>query len=96
MRQVSLICTNQEGLGAHRGTSLHKKINHCLAPMREDLKTKILEKLHLCMVRWGNHCSLCSSQIRPLLTKVAIGSCHVDEDQIAEGLVMGITIGTIG
>jgi hypothetical protein len=35
------------------GTNLHKKINLSLAPMREDLKTKITEKLHLCIVRWG-------------------------------------------
>jgi hypothetical protein len=30
--------------------------------------------------------NLCSSRIRPLLTKVAIASYHVEQDQIAEGL----------
>jgi hypothetical protein len=64
-------------------------INLCLAPMREDLKTKIPEKLHLCMVRRGNLRSLRSSRIRPLLTKVAIESCHADQDQIAKGLLLG-------
>jgi hypothetical protein len=79
--------------------------------MREDLKTyyefavieaattpsKISEKLHLCMVRWGNLRSLSSSRIRPLLTKVAIGSCYTDQDQIAErGYCWWIAIETIG
>jgi hypothetical protein len=41
MHQVSLISATQEGLGTHQGTNLHKKINLCLVPMREDLKTKI-------------------------------------------------------
>jgi hypothetical protein len=60
---------------------------------------KISEKLHLCMVRLRqssqlivrkkNPRSLCSSLIRTLLTKVAIGSCHVEQDQIAKGLLLG-------
>jgi hypothetical protein len=32
--------------------------------------------------------NLCSSRIRPLLTKVAIVSYHVEQDQIAEGLLL--------
>jgi hypothetical protein len=47
MHQVSLIRGNQEGLGMHRGTNLHNKINYCPVPMREDLETKISEKTTL-------------------------------------------------
>jgi hypothetical protein len=71
--------------------------------MREDLKMhheflviaaattlpKVSKKLALYMVRWrGNLHNLSYSRIRHLLTKVAIGFCHADQDQIAKGLLL--------
>jgi hypothetical protein len=63
----------------HRGTNLHNKINFCPVPMREDLETKIPEKTTLMHGSMGGNLrSMCSSRNMPLLTKVAIESCHVD------------------
>jgi hypothetical protein len=89
---------------------LHKKTNLCLVLMRDDLKMyhvlsviaaattlpKISEKNTYPWFDGANLRSSNSSRIRPLLTKVAIESCHVDQDQRAEGLLLGDPIGTIG
>jgi hypothetical protein len=89
MHQVSLISASQEGLGTHRRTNLHRKINLCLAPIRDDLKTKIPKNYTYALFDGCNLRNLCSSRIRHLLTKVAMGSCHVNQDQIIEGLLLG-------
>jgi hypothetical protein len=45
----------------HLGTVLHKKINLCLVPMREDWKIKIPENYTYAWFDGGDLHSLCSS-----------------------------------
>jgi hypothetical protein len=49
---------------------------------------KISEKYTYAWFSEGNLRILSSSRIMPLLTKAFFGSCHIDQDQIAEGLLL--------